>query len=108
VTPGQGPGSLVSARPLPGGRWAFLLRDYTPLTGSVIWIVVADGNGRAIDTHEIRRPATVDNFEGIAALPRPDGTVRFYLISDDNFSSAQRTLLVAFDWTPPGTRRGER
>lgn len=96
----DGQGSLVAARPLPGGRWAFLLRDYTPLTGAVIRILVADGQGRTLDMHEIRRPATVDNFEGIAALPRPDGTVRFYLISDDNFSPSQRTLLLAFDWTP--------
>lgn len=96
-----GPGSLVAARALPGGRWAWLLRDYSPLAGSTIWIVVTDRTGRTIDTHELKHPTTVDNFEGLAVLPRPNGTVRFYLISDDNFSSSQRTLLLAFDWTPP-------
>ena len=29
-----------------------------------------------------------------------DGGVRFYLLSDDNGSSSQRTLLLAFDWRP--------
>ena len=50
---------------------------------------------------ELRGPLTVDNFEGLAAVPGKDGAVRFYLISDDNFSSSQRPLLVAFDWKPP-------
>lgn len=102
---GDGPGGLVAARALSGGRWAFLLRDYMPVIGNTIWLVIADRNGRTLDTHEIRRPATVDNFEGLAAVPRPDRTVRFYLLSDDNFSTGQRTLLLAFDWTPPATGR---
>jgi hypothetical protein len=40
---------------------------------------------------------TVDNFEGIAAKEMPDGRVRLFVISDDNFSSRQRTLLMVFD-----------
>lgn len=39
----------------------------------------------------------IDNFEGIAVRQRPDGGVRLYLISDDNFSDRQRTLLMVFD-----------
>ncbi len=39
----------------------------------------------------------IDNFEGIAAKEMPDGHIRLYLISDNNFSSAQRTLLYVFD-----------
>lgn len=42
-------------------------------------------------------PATVDNFEGIAAVRRRDGGVRLYILSDDNFNPGQRTLLLAFD-----------
>lgn len=37
-----------------------------------------------------------DNFEGIAAK-KTDGGVRLYIISDNNFSTSQRTLLMAFD-----------
>lgn len=39
----------------------------------------------------------IDNFEGIAAKELPDGRVRLYVMSDDNFSPSQRTLLFVFD-----------
>lgn len=58
--------------------------------------VVTPGQGER-ELAILERPATVDNFEGIAAVRRPDGGVRLYIISDDNFSSRQRTLLLAFD-----------
>lgn len=45
-------------------------------------------------------PLTVDNMEGVAALPNGRGGWTLWLISDDNFSAAQRTLLLAFDYTP--------
>jgi hypothetical protein len=100
VVPAHGRGKLTSARPLPGGGWVFLLRDFTPLAGNTIWVVITDGRGRQIDVHEIKRPDTVDNFEGVAPVPQQDGRVRLYLVSDDNFSPGQRTLLMAFDWLP--------
>lgn len=49
---------------------------------------------------ELKHPGTVDNFEGIAAVATVGG-VRLYLLSDDNFSEKQRTLLLAFDLTRP-------
>ena len=97
---GDYPRSLVAARGLPGGRWVFLLRDYSPAVGNTITVLIADREGRPIDRHDIRRPSTVDNFEGVAVRPRADGSVRVYILSDDNFSTGQRTLLMAFDWTP--------
>lgn len=42
-------------------------------------------------------PFNIDNFEGIAARAMPDGRVRLWLVSDDNYSARQRTLLMAFD-----------
>ncbi|HZV85236.1 MAG TPA: esterase-like activity of phytase family protein, partial [Brevundimonas sp.] len=48
---------------------------------------------------ELSLPSTVDNFEGIAAARSPGG-VRLYILSDDNGSERQRTLLLAFDVTP--------
>jgi YD repeat-containing protein len=48
----------------------------------------------------LRLPATVDNFEGIATTLNADGSQRVYILSDDNFSARQRTLLLAFDLTP--------
>jgi hypothetical protein len=47
---------------------------------------------------DLASPMTVDNYEGLAAVPATDGGVRFYLISDDNGRADQRTLLLAFDW----------
>jgi hypothetical protein len=91
---------------LPDGRMVVLLRYFTPLRGNVIRLKILDRQGRAIDGMEMTRPLTVDNFEGVAAVPGPNGRIRFYLISDDNFGSFnglptdQRTLLMAFDWTP--------
>ncbi|MDZ4760040.1 MAG: esterase-like activity of phytase family protein [Alphaproteobacteria bacterium] len=40
---------------------------------------------------------TIDNFEGIAAKQLDDGRVRLFIVSDNNFSARQRTLLMVFD-----------
>jgi len=38
----------------------------------------------------------IDNMEGLAVSALPDGSARLTLISDDNFSRLQRTLLLEF------------
>ena len=45
---------------------------------------------------ELKFPGTTDNFEGLAAVAH-DGGTRLYILSDDNASRTQRTLLLAFD-----------
>jgi hypothetical protein len=40
---------------------------------------------------------TIDNFEGLAVSPLPDGGARLFVVSDDNFSARQRTLLMVYD-----------
>lgn len=76
-----------------GGPEPLLLhRAWDPLRGNRIKLTAG---GRELLSLE--RPATVDNFEGLAAV-RGDGVTRIYLLSDDNFSDTQRTLLLAFDW----------
>jgi hypothetical protein len=42
----------------------------------------------------------IDNMEGIALDTGPSGEARLWLISDDNFRSTQRTLLVRFEVLP--------
>jgi hypothetical protein len=49
---------------------------------------------------DLAAPMTVDNFEGVAVVPRANGGLRVYLLSDDNGNASQRTLLLAFDWKP--------
>ena len=49
---------------------------------------------------EMNIALTIDNFEGLAAKKLADGTVRLFVVSDDNYSSAQRTLLMIYDLPP--------
>jgi len=43
---------------------------------------------------ELRAPLIAENFEAIAARHGPGGRVLLYLLSDDNFTLLQRTLLL--------------
>jgi hypothetical protein len=92
---------------LPNGGMAYLTRNYVAGRGNVVRLVLIDRDGRKIDQMEIAPPLTVDDFEGIGVVPGPNGRLRFYLVSDDNFGifggklTDQRTLFLAFDWAPP-------
>jgi hypothetical protein len=48
----------------------------------------------------------IDNMEGLAVSTDPDGRTRVTLVSDDNLSLLQRTLILEFLWQGPaeGTR----
>jgi hypothetical protein len=92
---------LTAVTLLPGGGRAYLLRSFSVMKGVRVTLRVTDAAGATLDELSLAPPLTVDNFEGLAALPRPDGSLRFYLIADDNFSRLERTLLLAFDWRPP-------
>lgn len=52
----------------------------------------------------LKFPGTTDNFEGLAAVAHAGGT-RLYILSDDNASEKQRTLLLAFDVVTRPARR---
>lgn len=91
---------LVAVTRLPQDRTAWLLRAWDPVRGNRITLTIQDAGGAEVARMDMARPLTIDNFEAIAAVPAKDGSVRFYLLSDDNFQSIQRTLLLAFDWTP--------
>lgn len=51
---------------------------------------------------EMNLMVTIDNFESVAAKALPDGRVRLYVVSDDNFAKRQRTLLMIYDIAGPG------
>ena len=83
-----------------------LHRAYDPIRGVRISILetqmYADraGNWRLNDPREIatmKAPSFIDNFEAISAQELPDGQVRLFIVSDDNFSQTQHTLLYVFD-----------
>jgi hypothetical protein len=90
---------LVAIRQLTGMRSAYLLRAFDEERGSRISLQVVRGTD-VIARMDLAPPMTVDNFEGLAVVRREDGSFRFYLCSDDNASSSQRTILMAFDWRP--------
>lgn len=109
-TPGQFPPPVGWRMPalfeMPNGDLIVEHHHWDPLTGTHLTISIID-NPASNPTPRVKAelalatPLTVDNIEGVAAVPRPDGVWRLYLISDDNFSRKdQRTLLMAFDWTP--------
>lgn len=90
---------LVALTCLPEHRIAYLLRAFDIFQGSRVSLQIYESNKR-IARLDLASPLTVDNYEGLAAVPRSDGSIRFYLLSDDNGNILQRTLLVAFDWRP--------
>jgi len=85
-----------------GGLY-LLERDYSPLTGVAIRIRHFEASRlkpQAKLEGEILLEANwkhqVDNMEGLAISEMKGGDTRLTLISDDNFSSGQRTLLLEF------------
>ncbi len=90
----------------PYGRGLFVLeRAFDAKTAANIMRISLwrDPDHRGFDTREtileLKSPVAIDNMEGLAVVRRGSG-VRLYLISDDNFSKTQRSLLMAFDWKP--------
>lgn len=73
-----------------------LHRTYNPLTGNSILINQIEADGQRTVLGRIARPLLVDNFEGIAVHDTADGERRLFIVSDDNFSDSQQTLLYAF------------
>jgi hypothetical protein len=90
---------LVALRRLSGQRTVYLLRAFDAARGNRSSLQIFRAT-KMVARMDLALPMTVDNFEGLAAVPRPGGGVRFYLISDDNARADQRTLLLAFDWGP--------
>lgn len=97
---------LVSLDLLPNGDFVALERFYAPVIGVRIRIVqiarasLATGRARAALLAELRPPLNLDNFEAVSVLPLQNGGARLFIVSDDNFSPTQRTLLFVFDLPP--------
>lgn len=94
----------TGAATLPDGNVVVLERAYRGPGTQAARVVVIDKAGiqpgaRLVgdEVAVIRLPFTVDNFEAIEARRGADGSVFIYLMSDDNFSILQRTLLMMFE-----------
>ena len=75
-------------------RDIYLYRSFDPLRG--IRSVLAWGPGED-ERIALSRPVMTDNFEGLAVQALPSGDVRLWIVSDNNFSEQQRTLIYAID-----------
>jgi hypothetical protein len=89
---------------LPSGDMAVLERRASILGGFGTRVVLVKGTdvrpGAELSGTELavlEPPLITDNFEGISAVRRPDGSVMIYLVSDDNYWGLQRTLLLMFE-----------
>ena len=98
--------SLTSLDRLPNGDFIALERFYAPVIGArarIVRFTAAALEARAPIIEGVEQlaalgpPHPVDNFEGISAARLPNGVTRLYIVSDNNFSPRQRTLLYAFD-----------
>jgi len=99
--------SPTDAAALPNGDILLLMRYFSPIEGvsaKVLLISAAEiASGKALVGRELAHlasPLSVDNMEALDVILLPDGSVRLYMMSDDNFNPFQRTLLMVFDWKP--------
>ncbi len=100
----RAPYKPTAAARLPGGDLLFVERRYNPVTGA--GALIRRLSPDAVQPGAVLSPALVatlepplivDNYEGLAVRPAPDGDgALIYLMSDDNFFPLQRTLLLQF------------
>ncbi|MCZ6449845.1 MAG: esterase-like activity of phytase family protein, partial [Deltaproteobacteria bacterium] len=88
---------------LPSGDVLLLERRYSLISGVTVRIrLLSRGNLKAGARLKGKEKALlgpsleVDNFEGLAVREDPKGGSFIYMISDDNYSMLQRTLLLQF------------
>jgi hypothetical protein len=96
----------TDAAELPDGRVLVINRRFSPFDGFAAAVTVIDPGaiapGGVLVGEEIARlapPLSVDNMEGLAVTQEAGRTI-VWLVSDDNFSPLERTLLMKFALTP--------
>ncbi len=102
-----GPGfGLVGFDVTPAGNLLVMERSYAPEVGNAIAISWLPGPAAETATGRVEPAALarldggarfpIDNFEGIASSRARDGRTLVWIVSDDNFSDSQKTLLYLF------------
>lgn len=93
----------TGATTLPGCDILVVERSFSVIAGLGIRIMRipagAIRRGAALAPREVAnmtQAATIDNFEGVAARRNERGETLVYIVSDDNFSPLQRSLLVMY------------
>jgi len=105
----------TDAAQLPDGRVLILLREVhwglPPKFSSKLMLadpdeIRAGQLWRARTVLDIAGSELSENYEGLAIEPASDGQVALWLISDDNRTKFQRTLLLKLLWRPNEKARG--
>jgi len=88
---------------LPNGDLLLLERRYNLLRGAIVRVLRLPATGikpgarlKGEELALLEPPFEVDNFEGLAVRQHPTAGTLLYMISDDNYSFLQRTLLLQF------------
>ncbi|MSP95016.1 MAG: hypothetical protein EXR00_07055 [Alphaproteobacteria bacterium] len=99
------PHAVTSAKTAPDGTLFVLERRFSPAAGVGMELrripgsEVREGarmNGEVLANLSFQ-DANIDNMEGIALRQGPNGETFLYMISDNNFSNLERTLLLMFE-----------
>jgi Esterase-like activity of phytase len=91
---------------LPDGRLLMVMRDlawgYPIFTSRLVIGAAPRAGGVFAPETALQLDPTIprENYEGIAVRPRSDGRIDVWLISDDNKSAMQRTLLAKLVFDP--------
>jgi len=88
---------------LPEGRLLTLERRFTYVGGPGMQMRIIDPDtvrpGAVLDGEiiiDLNAAYSIDNMEGLSTRQADDGSTWIYAISDNNFSAAQRTVLLVF------------
>lgn len=91
---------------LPDGRLLLLMRKvewaYPPFTSLIAIGAVPEAGGLFAPETILQLDPTIprENYEGLAVRPRADGRIDVWVMSDDNLSVMQRTLLAKLIFDP--------
>lgn len=98
---------ITDATFLPDGDLLLLERRFSIATGVGMRLRRIEGSSIRPDAvvdgdilFEANYRSQIDNMEGLDAIPEPDGSVRLIVVSDDNHSILQRTLMLEFRLQP--------
>lgn len=91
----------------PDERLYLLQRHYSVATGVSMRLLRYDlgpegmpDPGSEVELALYESQSGIDNMEGLAAVPHPEGGILLWIVSDDNFNPPQRTLLLALRIAP--------
>ncbi len=93
----------TGAAALPNGDVVVTERTFNPIEGVRVRVVrlrsAGIAPGAVLETEELARliaPVITENLESVDAAPLADGTIGLWIVGDDNFNPAQRTILLHF------------